>query len=52
VVSSEAGLVFGMHGMGKDSIMLNLSTLDQLWDGVEIVTEQRITESSRCVAHC
>lgn len=45
VVSSEAGLVFGAHGMGKDSVMRNLATLNQLWDGVEIATERRTTES-------
>lgn len=45
VVSSEAGLVFGAHGMGKDSVMRNLSTLNQLWDGVDIATERRTTES-------
>ncbi|MBV1959362.1 MAG: DUF3987 domain-containing protein [Pseudomonadales bacterium] len=45
VVSSEAGLVFGSHGMGKDSVMRNLATLNQLWDGGEIVTDRRTSES-------
>ncbi|MCP4467978.1 MAG: DUF3987 domain-containing protein, partial [Halieaceae bacterium] len=45
VVSSEAGLVFGAHGMGKDSIMRNLATLNQLWDGMDIATERRTSES-------
>ncbi|MCP5137865.1 MAG: DUF3987 domain-containing protein [Gammaproteobacteria bacterium] len=45
VVSSEAGLVFGAHGMSKDSVMRNLATLNQLWDGVDIATERRTTES-------
>ncbi len=45
VVSSEAGLVFGAHGMGKDSIMRNLATLNQLWDGADIATERRTSES-------
>ena len=45
VVSSEAGLVFGAYGMGKDSVMRNLATLNQLWDGATIVTERRTTES-------
>ncbi|MET0107208.1 MAG: DUF3987 domain-containing protein [Sedimenticola sp.] len=45
VVSSEAGLVFGSHGMGKESIMRNLATLNQLWDGANIATERRTTES-------
>ncbi|WP_143032874.1 DUF3987 domain-containing protein, partial [Nitrosomonas eutropha] len=33
VVSAEAGIVFGSHGMGKDSVMRNLAMLNQLWDG-------------------
>lgn len=45
VVSSEAGLVFGSHGMGNDSVMRNLATLNQLWDGADIATERRTTES-------
>jgi putative DNA primase/helicase len=45
VVSSEAGSVFGAHGMNKESIMRNLATFDQLWDGADIATERRSTES-------
>ena len=45
VVSSEAGLVFGAHGMSKDSVMRNLATLNQLWDGADIATERRTSES-------
>lgn len=45
VASSEAGIVFGSHGMGKDNIMRNLSTLNQLWDGATMVTDRRTTES-------
>jgi len=45
VVSSEAGIVFGSHGMGKDSAMRNLATLNQLWDGTDMPTERRSSES-------
>lgn len=45
VVSSEAGIVFGSHGMGNESAMRNLGTLNQLWDGTEIATERRTSES-------
>lgn len=45
VVSSEAGIVFGSHGMGNESAMRNLGTLNQLWDGNEIATERRTSES-------
>jgi putative DNA primase/helicase len=44
VVSSEAGVVFGSHGMGKDSAMRNLATLNQLWDGTDMPTERRSSE--------
>ena len=45
VISSEGGSVFGSHGMGKESIMRNLAALNQLWDGSELKTERRSTES-------
>ena len=45
VVSSEAGIVFGSHGMSQESAMRNLSTLNQLWDGADIATERRTSES-------
>lgn len=45
VLSSEAGVVLGSHGMGKDTLMRNLATLNQLWDGAPIDTERRTSES-------
>lgn len=45
VVSSEAGSVFGSHGMGKESAMRNLATLNQLWDGASLPVERRSSES-------
>ncbi len=45
VVSSEAGIVFGSHGMGKDSVMRNLGLLNQLWDGTSLSIDRRSTES-------
>ncbi len=33
VVSNEAGIVFGAHGMSKESVMRNLALLNKLWDG-------------------
>ena len=45
VVSSEAGSVFGSHGMGKDSVMRNLAALNQLWDGTPLPVERRSSES-------
>ncbi|VWX63181.1 Putative DNA primase/helicase (fragment) [Burkholderiales bacterium 8X] len=45
VVSSEAGSVFGSHGMGKESVMRNLAALNQLWDGATLPVERRSSES-------
>ena len=45
VVSAEAGIVFGSHGMGKDSVMRNLALLNVLWDGGEVTIDRRTTES-------
>ena len=45
VISAEAGSIFGAHGMGKDSIMRNLSTLNELWDGKPMTFDRRSTES-------
>ncbi|RUR08561.1 DUF3987 domain-containing protein [Legionella septentrionalis] len=45
VVSAEAGIVFGAHGMGKDSVMRNLSLLNILWDGGKLSIERRSVES-------
>jgi putative DNA primase/helicase len=33
VLSSEAGVILGSHGMNKDNIMRNLGLLNTLWDG-------------------
>lgn len=45
VISSEAGVVLGAHGMGKDSIMRNLALLNILWDGGELSVGRRSSES-------
>lgn len=45
VVSSEAGIVLGSHGMGSDSVMRNLSMLNELWSGSELKIDRRTTQS-------
>jgi putative DNA primase/helicase len=45
VISSEAGLVLGSHGMGKDSIMRNLSLYNILWDGGTLEIGRKTSES-------
>ena len=47
VISNEAGIVFGSHGMGSDVVMRNLGTLNMLWDGADIPTDRRTSESFR-----
>ena len=45
VLSAEAGVIFGAHGMGKDSVMRNLALLNILWDGGELRVGRRTSES-------
>jgi len=45
VVSAEAGIVFGSHGMGKDSAMRNLALLNTLWDGAALKIDRKTSES-------
>ena len=45
VVSSEGGIVFGAHGMGKDSVMRNLGLLNILWDGGNLTIDRRSVDS-------
>lgn len=45
VLSSEAGVIFGSHGMGKDSIVRNLAQLNVLWDGGTLDIGRKTSES-------
>lgn len=45
VMSSEASVILGAHGMGKDSIMRNLGLLNLLWDGGSLSIGRRHSES-------
>ncbi len=45
VITAEAGIVFGSHGMGTDSIMRNLALLNTLWDGGTLKVGRRTSES-------
>ncbi len=44
VLASEAALILGAHGMGKDSIMRNLGLLNLLWDGGSLSIGRRHSE--------
>ena len=45
VIVSEAGIVFGSHGMGKDNVMRNLASLNIYWDGGDKKVGRRTTDS-------
>lgn len=45
ILTAEAGLVFGSHGMGTDSIMRNLALFNTLWDGGAHQIGRRTSES-------
>jgi len=45
VVSAEAGIILGAHGMGKDSAMRNLALHNILWDGSSHEVGRRTSES-------
>ncbi|MDD5394432.1 MAG: YfjI family protein [Thiothrix sp.] len=41
ILSSEAGVVFGGHGMKADNITGNLATLNKLWEGGTLSVKRR-----------
>ena len=45
ILSDEGGAVFGSHGMGKDSVMRFLATLNTAWGGGTQRVERRTSES-------
>lgn len=45
IISSEGGVVFGSHGMNKESVMRNLATYNQAWDGKSVPTDRVGSES-------
>jgi putative DNA primase/helicase len=49
VISNEAGIVFGAHGMGKESVMRNLALLNKLWDGGRYQSDRGDEQRSRDV---
>ena len=45
VVSSEAGVFFGSHGMGSETVMRNVTQLNVLWDGAPLSIDRKTSES-------
>jgi putative DNA primase/helicase len=43
-LSSEAGIIFGAHGMNPDSVMRNMATLNTCWDGGHISRARASTQ--------
>ncbi len=49
VISNEAGIVFGAHGMSSESVMRNLALLNKLWDGGRYQSDRGDDDRSRDV---
>lgn len=47
VLSSEAGIVFGAHGMNGESAMRNMALINVMWDGGFQIVDRRTSESYR-----
>ncbi len=45
VISSEAGVVFGAHGMNRDNAMRNMAFLNVMWDGGRHDVGRRTSDS-------
>jgi putative DNA primase/helicase len=45
VISAEAGVFFGAHGMNPDNAMRNLTQLNAFWDGGGVTIDRKTTES-------
>ena len=49
VISNEAGIVFGAHGMNTENVMRNLALLNKLWDGGRYQSDRADDERGRDV---
>lgn len=45
IMSSEAGIIFGAHGMNPDSVMRNMGQLNIFWDGGHLKRDRTSTKS-------
>lgn len=45
LVTAEAGVFFGAHGMNSETVMRNLTQLNGLWDGTPLTIDRKTTES-------
>lgn len=44
-LSSEAGIIFGAHGMNPDSVMRNMAQFNVFWDGGRVKRDRTTTQS-------
>lgn len=45
IMSSEAGIIFGAHGMNPESVMRNMGQLNIFWDGGHLKRDRTTTKS-------
>lgn len=45
IMSNEAGIIFGAHGMNPDSVMRNMASLNICWDGGHLKRDRTTTHS-------
>lgn len=45
LLSSEAGIIFGAHGMNPDSVMRNMAQFNVFWDGGRVKRDRTTTQS-------
>jgi putative DNA primase/helicase len=45
LVTAEAGIVFGAHGMNAETVMRSLTQLNGFWDGAPLTIDRKISES-------
>ena len=45
LVTAEAGVFFGAHGMNAETVMRNLTQLNGFWDGTPLTIDRKTTES-------
>lgn len=49
IISNEAGIVFGSHGMGRESITRNMGLLNMFWDGSRFQSDRADDQRDRDV---
>ena len=45
MLSDEGGTILGGYGMGRESVVRNISALNKLWDGKSVSAKRKVAES-------